>query len=62
MAALGIKKALALGETTLLNDGHVTGTGTLDFYIPVQRSLKRPWSWKDRLVVLIVDDGTGVPE
>lgn len=40
MAALGIKKALALGETTLLNDGHVTGTGTLDFYIPVHSNAR----------------------
>ena len=35
MSALGIKKSLALGQPTKLNDTVVTGTGTIDFYCPV---------------------------
>jgi|SRR5215469_999144 len=44
MAALGIKKVLALGQPTLLNDGHATGTGTLDFYCPVHTNAEGDFS------------------
>ena len=44
MAALGSKKMLALGQPTKMNDSSISGTGTLDFQIPVHTSAESDFS------------------